>query len=101
MPWVLMSKCATLTETRKVWIDVLAPARVFWEKFGNNVDEGFGVVILLDGAGYLEDVVCDKDGELLTNRGYGIRARIYPGYIVMTRLYTGAVGWLGSVTVRS
>jgi hypothetical protein len=77
---VLMSRCVTLTEAGKVWIEVLAPVCVFWENFGSNVNEGFGVVILSDGAGHLEGAVCDKSGKAL-NREYEIRARL----ILVTR----------------
>ena len=38
-------------------------ARDFWENFGNNVDERFGVVILPDGAGRLEDVIVIRMGK--------------------------------------
>ena len=54
-------------------------ARVFWRNFGNNVDEGFGVLILPYGADHLEDVVCDKVGRVL-NREYEIRASVDPGH---------------------
>jgi hypothetical protein len=76
--WVLISRRVTLTEARKVRMKVCPGARVLWEKFGNNVDEGFGVVILSDGADHIEDVVCDKGGRLL-NREYETRARVDPG----------------------
>jgi hypothetical protein len=69
----------------------------------NNVDEGFGVVILPDGADHLEDVVCDKGGKLL-NREYETRARVDPGtgwWRLTTRLCTGAVSHSGSVTVMT
>jgi hypothetical protein len=60
--------------------EVLAPARrVFKENFSNNVDEGFGVVILSGGASHLEDAVCDKGGKVL-NREYEIRARVDSGH---------------------
>jgi hypothetical protein len=50
-------------------------ARDFWENFGNNVDEGFGVVILPDGADRLEDVIVIRMGKFLivnTKSGQGL-----------------------------
>ena len=54
----LMSRCVTPTPER------FGPgARDFWVNFGNNVDEGFGAVILPDGADRLADVIVIRMGK--------------------------------------
>ena len=65
-----MSRCVTPTPER------FGPgARDFWVNFGNNVDEGFGAVILPDGADRLADVIVIRMAKSLivnTKSGQGL-----------------------------
>ena len=59
----------------KVW-----PRRAcLLEKIGDNVDEGFRIVIVPDGEDHLEDVVCDKDRKI-RNLEYEIRESVDPDH---------------------
>ena len=74
--------------------------RVFWEKFGNDVDEGYGVV-MAQAISKMSSVITMGNSLIVnTKSGQGMILATRR-WRLRTRLCMGAVGCFGFVTVRS